>query len=233
MEVAFWNRLRHLRCTWSIGKSRIGPAHASNCVVTVTVKRGEEEWCASGVAPKDKAALRQAILALEVEVDEIPDPCYQIVMYEKIWEMLPPSQRPSVVLFEPPPSSWFSEPQELGVDWEGQPPCIVQIACKQGVYIDDVSSNLAKRILADSRHTHYVFGAHEVDLVSNPVNLQTDPFTSLAEYISLSFMPEIRLLKDKSIHIQTNWSSRPLSDRAVRYAALDAFLTRRLGISKK
>ena len=223
MEQAFWNLLRRMRCTWTVDRSRHGPAHASVSKTVVVVRRGAESWCATGVAPRDKDALRQSIRELHLQIEHIPDPCDTTVAYEELWNRV----GKELCLFKAPPPSWFATPQVLGVDWEGQPRSIVQISCEMGVYIDHCSSPAAHLVLSDRRHTHCVFGAHEVHLVSNPMNLQPDTTTSLVECASLEFSPRVRFVKDKTMLVETDWTSP--GERALRYAALDAEVTRRLG----
>lgn len=83
----------------------------------------------------------------------------------------------------------------------------------------------------DARHTHCVFGSHEEDRVANPYNCQRDPSQSLVEAVSVMLMPTTRLHKDKTLHKTTDyWRAPELSERAMRYAALDAEMTRRVGV---
>lgn len=229
MEQAFENRLRFLRCTWSVDEQRVGPPHASESCVTLVVRRDGEEWVGYGRAPKSKDARRAAMRSLEEDIAEIPDPCLKTVSYERLWEAL----CKAVVAFRPPPDAWFEAPQTLGVDWEGQPPAIVQIAGEAGVYIDRADAAHARRILADRRHVHCVFGAHEAALVANPRDLQRGRSLSLAELASLTLAPSVRFVKDKSLHRQTNWRAADLGERALRYAALDAEVTRLVGLRER
>lgn len=231
IEQHFENRIRHLRCTWVFEKTRIGPPHASFANITLTVRRGTDVWKSKGLAPRDKDAKRQAISQLLPYIDDIPDPCDKTIPFESLWGKV---QKP-ICVFKPPPSHWFVIPEILGIDWEGSPRSIVQIACKHGVYIDFVGKGSTEQILKNKNHTHCVFGEHETHLVANPVNLQTDVKQPLIEYISLAFFPKIRLLKDKQIHQDTDWQctlGNNLSSRALQYAALDAEMTRRLGLHK-
>lgn len=216
-----------MRCTYQIAVVRSGPAHMSIADATVTVRRADFETplVGNGSAGKNKDAIRTAMEDLWSRVGAITDPCSHQLAYTRLWPRL---QKPLCV-FEAPPPSWFREEQVLGVDFEGNPPALVQIACKQGVYIDRINAPAATTILADSSHTHCVFGDHEIELVANPVNLQRDGKQSLVELFSVTFCPQIRFIKDKTIHRRVNWSEDALSQEALEYAALDAEVTRRLG----
>lgn len=133
-----------------------------------------------------------------------------------------------IIAFQRPPPCWFEQPQVLGVDWEGDPPVIVQIACKAGVYIDRTTSPFAKAVLRDARHKHCVFGQHEVPLCANGVNMQQNKRIGLAEQTSRTWCPKVRLVKKCPLDVK--WDVPPLPLSALEYAAMDAEVTRRLGL---
>lgn len=232
MEQAFQNRMRFLRCHYEFQEHRGGVPHAPEWRVEVRVTRpdGVHLTAHGSLAGNKKDARRSAIAAVAHQARTIPDPCTQGTMpFARLWETV---QKP-VCAFAPPPADWFAEAQVLGVDWEGSPPRIVQIACARGVYIDVVGAPAAARVLRDTRHTHCIFGAHEAALVAVPRNVQRADSQPLVEAVSVAFMPTVRFTKDKEIHRRTNyWRTRPLSQEALEYAALDAEMTRRLGISQ-
>lgn len=227
MEQEFRNRVRWLRCTCSVELTRQGPAHASVATATVVVRRRDgESWTRCASAPRNKDAIRAAMHAFEEVFATFTDPC--TLPYEDLWKHV---CKP-ICAFKDPPVEWFEHAEVIGVDWEGQPPSLVQIACREGVLVHCADSKVASDILSNSHHTHCVFGAHEEHLVANPLQLQQNG-QSLAESLSLAFCPDARLMKDKSIHHHTDWSSvSSLSERALRYAALDAEMTRRLGLRR-
>ena len=158
----------------------------------------------------------------------IKNPCDKEIPWKDLWNWS--SIKRPICLFEKPPDAWFEKDQVLGIDWEGSPPNIAQIACRSGVYIDKVDSIYIREILNDERHTHCVFGEHEMHLVANPINLQPNINTSLSELVSLTFYPDTRFPKDKSIHKRVCWSSNNLSEEAINYAATDAVITLNLGL---
>lgn len=142
------------------------------------------------------------------------------------------------------PPGWFATPQIVGVDFEGQPAAIVQIACARGVVIESYTCKWVQDVLHDARHTHAIFGKHEAHMVATPYDAQAmvaaqypqvhphQPW-SLTDAASMVLHPWKRLIKDKTIHARTDWrqcsSRRSLPRLEVRlYAALDAELTRRL-----
>ena len=227
MEQTFENRLRMLRCQWKTDVQRVGPAHNSIAVAKIEVNREDmAPIIGRGSAPKSKHAIRLAMRDVWDAISTIPDPCTDTLPFTDLWSAL----QKAVIAFTPPPVQWFSHAQVLGVDWEGQPRAIVQIACKSGVYIDAADAAAALGILRDEKHVHCVFGEHEMHLVANPKNLQHDPKQSLAEVASILFCPTTRLQKDKSLHFWADWSSPDLCTDAIRYAALDAEVTRRIGL---
>ena len=137
------------------------------------------------------------------------------------------------MLFAPPPPSWFAEPDVVGVDWEGTPPRLVQVACRRGVAVDVAGAPWAAAVLRDARHAHVVFGAHEVALVAAGAAIDAqrgDPSLSLAETFSRACCPDVRLTKDPTLHARTDWAAaaraRRLPREAALYAALDAWATR-------
>jgi hypothetical protein len=126
--------------------------------------------------------------------------------------------------------NWFSDPQVLGIDWEGNPRAMIQIACASGIIIDVVNATWVAQVLSDARHTHTVFGDHETHLVANPKNVQENTNWSLAETASRRLAPGVRFLKDKTIHVRTDWQNpRACSEEALCYAAVDALMTWLLG----
>lgn len=138
-----------------------------------------------------------------------------------------------IVVGRSPPTSWFSTGDDvLGVDWEGQPPALVQIACKHGIALDIPSAPWVRGVLTDARFTHAVFGAHELPLVANGFDCQPGDKPSLVEMTSRLLCPSVRLLKDPTIHQRVDWTSSAshLPEEAIRYAALDAWVTRRIAL---
>ena len=139
-------------------------------------------------------------------------------------------------MFEEPPAEWYAEPDVIGIDWEGQPPCLVQVACRHGVAVDVADAPWVHALLGDKRHEHVVFGAHEVARVpAGARNVQRDHRLSLAETLSRSHIPEVRLVKDPTIHKRVDWrraaQERALTTEGAYYAALDAWATRKLALS--
>ncbi len=216
--------LRKLRCKWKMDVNLIEPFHVCRIIVTrndiVTIK-------GVGKSLKKKVAIQNAMISIWNDVLKISDPCNKEILWKNVWEKI---SKP-ICIFMMPPYNWFNEPQTLGIDWEGCPPSIVQIACKSGVYIDNCNALYVKEILNNEKHTHCVFGEHETHLVKNPLNLQLNNKVSLAELTSITFNPKIRFIKDKAIHKRINWEDRPISREGILYAATDAEITRRLGIT--
>ena len=176
MEQTFKNHLRTLRCRWKIDVKRVGPAHGSIARATIEVGREDmQPIIGHGSAPKSKDAIRMAMRNLWERVLAIPDPCTTTRPFAHISVPQP------VVVFKPPHVGWFETAQVLGVDWEGQPPAIVQIACASGVYIDKADAPTARSILDDRRHTHCVFGEkrcihpHSDELERGPTECRSDP----------------------------------------------------------
>ena len=164
------------------------------------------------------------------DLNLIPDPCKKQKKYMKLFKHVLENEK--IIAFRSPPDDWFSQSQILGIDFEGSPPTIAQIACEKGVFISRVNKPKVIEILKDPKHIHCVFGKHEEELVGNPLNLQIDPHKSLVEYISITFCPEIRFKKDKKIHKKVGYWKRYIPDFGLRYAALDAEMTRLLGMIK-
>lgn len=145
--------------------------------------------------------------------------------------------------FAAEPIGWFDEADTLGVDFEGMPPVLVQIACKHGVVVDRLRTAWVRRVLRDPRHLHCIFGQHERRLVARPLDVQAavgrkwpvlgGPW-SLADAASLLLVPRVRLVKDKTIHTRVDWReaarARTLSSEALTYAAGDAWFTRAAGL---
>ena len=181
-------------------------------------------------APKQKTAIRHAMqLHLEETLPNVTDPCTSKQHWMDLWCHV---QKP-ICFRKAPPRNWFKKAQVLGVDWEGCPPSLVQIACERGVYIDSVSSLAAAKVLADGRHTHAVYGENETSLVSRPLNLQVNPRLSLAETVSIELCPLVRLEKNKAIRRETDWADlNSLGERELQYAALDAEMTRRVALKR-
>jgi hypothetical protein len=232
MEQAFENRIRHLRCTHQIQHVPSGPAH---CIVwtahlSITTADSRQLVTSSSVFSKRKEAVRQVMTQGLALLQGVKDPCDKTMTAVDAWRA---SKQP-MVLFQPPPASWFADAQVLGIDFEGSPPALVQLACREGVYVDRVSSPTAQAILQDARHKHCVFGEHEMDMVACPCNLQTDKKQSLVELVSITLCPAIRVIKDKTIHARVDWTNaaaqQTLCDEAAEYAAADAYLTRKLAV---
>lgn len=224
MEQSFEKHMRQRRCSWSICKAggKVG------WTVHISIKQmwndEEKTYSASGVASKIKDATRSAMQSALLL--DIQDPCRTTLPYQDLWKQV---EKP-LCAFQRPPVSWFETPEILGIDFEGSPPIIVQIASKYGVYIDRIDSEEANRIMSDEKHKHCLFGAHEEKFVKNPINLQKDPKESLVELISKTFVPHIRFEKDKVFVSTTNWHTITSHDtKALEYAALDAEMTRLLG----
>ena len=154
--------------------------------------------------------------------------------------------KPLLLFPRHPPMHWFKRAQVVGVDFEGSPPRLVQIACERGVVVARCWATWVASVLQDRRLVHAVFGGHESHLVACPVDTQAlvmdrHPTVrghqwSLADATSL-VLPRydgVRLLKDKSIHRRINWHrcarQRQLTEEAAVYAATDAEATRRLAL---
>ena len=232
VEQAFEKRIRHLRVAHHIQHVASGPAHRTvwTAHLSMTMADGREV-VANGVPfPKRKEATRHALMRGLALLRDEDDPCDTTVSAVGVWR----SSKQPTVCFDSPPVHWFADAQILGVDFEGSPPVLVQIACREGVYVDRVSSPAAQAILRDERHTHCVFGEHETELVARPWNLQTDKKQSLVELVSITLCPSVRITKDKTIHERVDWASatarETLSAEATAYAAADAYLTRKLGV---
>ena len=241
VEQLYFNRLRHLRLSDRVKTNRFGPDHAPTYNVSFTAFSLDGACIGRtiGVARKIKDAKRDAMHRMLLVFRDVPDPCSKTMTWNALAETLflpleGEGGKIKVMSFREPPHDWFYKPQRLGVDWEGSPtPCIVQIAVEgRGVAIDVVDATWVRCVLADTRHTHGVFGEHELGLVARGINLQPNYHTSLAECTSLAFMPHCRLVKDETIHHRTNWvqcaRERTLPREALIYAALDAFATLRL-----
>lgn len=230
MEQVFFNRLKHLRCDHELSIERHGPQHMSTATATLSVRRyGDTLFRCSAEASKNKDAVREVIRESMSYVDRIDDPCTETIMYESLWE----EHAQTIVAFHVPPPSWFdnTSPQVLGIDFEGQPPCICQIACDRGVYIDEIDTPLVQQILRNPMFTHAVFGEHEMKYVMNGTNIQKNKTLSLAETVSRYFYPKTRILKDKKIHEIADWKKpSSLTVRLLRYAALDALVTRKIAL---
>ena len=227
MEQKFENKLLFLRCKYEKIIERFGPSHDSIAKVIIKISRKDfnNVLIFEGIGKKNKEAFRNAIKKSWHVILKIPDPCELTIPFTLIWEKC----KKPICSFQKPDPLWFENSQILGIDWEGTPPSIVQICCKSGVYIDDVKSKTAQKILKDKKHKHCVFGKHEMHLVANPFNIQKNNKLSLAELTSIMFSPEIRLIKDKTIHKRVDWSDNNLSEEALNYAALDALVTRKIG----
>ena len=228
----FENRARFLRCTFECTVLKPPPLA---CVKIVVWQRGERVASAVGVGSKRKDAYQDAYWKCFDLLKNVPDPCSRTMQYCDMWKTI--MHKKPVCLFEPPPTSWFEKGQVLGIDWEGFPPSLVQIACASGVYVDTATSPTALKILNDARHRHCVYGSHEMHMVANPVNLQEDVKVSLVDAVSEALLPDIRIVKDKNIHSRIDWHAcadqKRLPDEAVMYAATDAILTRHLGMKKR
>ena len=229
LEQAFHRALIRLRRGCRERCARVGTALYEHTVAVEAVATVS----ARGHTARD--ARRHALDLLVPVLTQLPDPCSR----SRAWTEAFPA--PRVCAFRPPPASWFDAPQLLGVDFEGTPPALVQIACADGVAIDAVDAPWASSVLADARHVHCVFGAHETARVANPLDLQAEvPCAvpkhrwSLADACSLLLTPGVRLLKDRGIHARVDWRDAArrgaLSPDAEAYAAADALATRALGL---
>ena len=206
--------------------TRTGPPHAPTFTVVFVV----HDERAIGHGLRKKEAWRNAALAMIPKLEALPDPCSRIVKWTDLYGHI----KNPVIRFRQPPMEWFSDPQVLGIDWEGEPRAMIQVACKSGIVIDVHDAPWVARVLSDERHTHAVFGDHETHLVASPMNVQENIHWSLAETVSRRLEPNVRFLKDKTIHERTDWQNpRACSEEALRYAAVDAIMTRRLGLKIK
>lgn len=197
---------------------------------------------ASGVgsAPKKKAAREAAFDAMAVSLEKALS---RVKLDECPAEFLPVP--PSIVAFRPPPPHWFVDGGVVGVDFEGSPPTLAQIACDQGVYVDRLSK--AREVLQNKNLTHFVFGdPSEEKRVASPLNTQKVckerwplPY-GIANYSlegALSVAVEnvaktsVKLKKkNKDLRKTTDWSlADELSYKAIEYAATDAHATLLLG----
>ena len=79
---------------------------------------------------------------------------------------------PRFVFSFPSDLDWFRSPRLLGVDFEGCPPSLCQITCARGTLVGRVDDPLLRSILWDERHTHFVYGVHDLVMVANGVDLQ-------------------------------------------------------------
>ena len=232
LEQNFRNKIKFLRCHIKIENEIVGPEHQRFNIIQIKITRKDiEDINGQGFGGTKKEAIRNAMIQLWYALDNIPDPCTKTIKFMNLYDLIMGGKK--IISFEKPPENWFSQGQILGIDWEGCPRKIVQISCYHGIYIDRVESQFVKKILESEKHTHCVFGKHEIDLVENPLNLQQNPKLSLAEYLSREFFPKIRIKKDKKIHRIVDWGNiEELPDYAINYAALDAEVTRMLGHKK-
>ncbi len=234
MEQNFKNTLRYLRLTHEETIVRQGPAHASMVYVQINVKKDNATLISDNVEyyGKTKEARRKVMEKLITKLKHVSDPCTCERPWPSLWAKV---FQKSISIFQTPPAEWFNEPQVLGVDWEGQPIALVQIACKRGVAIDAHDAPWVNSVLTDKRHNHAVFGKHEIHLVGNPMQIQESDI-SLAETVSRIYCPTVRLIKDKSIHDRVDWAlcarREQLNSEAIAYAALDAEMTRLVAITK-
>tara|TARA_B100001093_G_scaffold436315_1_gene434662 strand:- start:699 stop:1454 length:756 start_codon:yes stop_codon:yes gene_type:complete len=225
LEQHFRNKIKFLRCDIEIE----GLEDQRFNITHIKIKRKDiKDITGQGLGETKKEAIRNAMRNLWFTLDNIPDPCTKTIKFMNLYDLIMGGKE--IISFKKPPENWFSQGQILGIDWEGCPPKIVQISCEHGIYIDRVESQFVKKILESDKHTHCVFGKHEIDLVENPLNLQQNPELSLAEYLSREFFPKIRIKKDKKIHLIVDWGNiGELPYYAIKYAALDAEVTRILG----
>ena len=220
------NLVDKLRCTMTVEWFREDP-HCKECWVEVSRGDLRDPVIGRGIATKKKDAKRQAIMDVLPKVRALSDPCEEVLDWVDLWKL---RLKKPIVAFQRPPAWWFDTPQVLGVDWEGDPPVLVQIACEAGVYIDRTTDSFAKSILEDKRHTHCVFGAHEVPMCANGVNVQQNKRVGLAEQTSRTWCPLFRLVKQRPLDLA--WDSPPLPFSALQYAAMDAEVTRRFGLRR-
>jgi hypothetical protein len=212
---------------------RCGPSHDATFMVSIVAKRKDldQDLQVSASAGKKKDALKTAMQLFLHKAAHIPDPCNRTFNFEHLWDTL----KKPICAFKTPPREWFESGQVLGIDWEGSPVnYTVQIAGIHGVLVADALDPVAIDILRDRKHVHCVFGEHEVNLVARPDNLQFSNKVSLAEVASRVLAPQVRFFKQTTdLHAANVWRQRPLPTRALRYAALDAEITRMIGVEKR
>jgi len=236
-NMDFQGILKHKRCHIIESNSSIGPPHMPifyhNIKLLDLHNISLNEVIESGTTKKH--AKRNAINSIQNTLNRIPDPCTREFNISNNQISLP------IITFKEPKDNWFDEPQILGIDFEGLPPALVQIGCRNGIVIENLYEPWVQHVLHDTRHIHYIFGKHESDLVGNPFDMQgylVNKFPiykhewSLVDGLSLMYKPYIRYTKDRTIHIHTDWDSiannRIINSHAKNYAANDALVTYKL-----
>lgn len=140
--------------------------------------------------------------------------------------------------------------KHIAIDTEGHGPNLVQIACLDSnvIYIaktngepgspSDLHYHEYVRLMGNRYITKYVFGPEsQVPGATNTIDVQalckrhfgleTNP--SLAYCVSRKMNKGVMLVKDKKLTC-SDWSAPNLSDRQIRYAAMDAWVTLKLGM---
>ena len=151
-----------------------------------------------------------------------------------------------ILLFpESRPVGWFDRSDVIGVDMEGSPAALVQLACAMGVVIHRLDCPWVRTILDDPRHVHAIFGAHEANEVVRPYDVQGEVHKalppiharqpwSLTDVIGFLLLPNTIIVKDKTIHRRVDWTavarSGQMTHEAALYAACDAWVTRALAM---
>lgn len=134
----------------------------------------------------------------------------------------------------------------VGVDFEGSPPTLAQIAFDNFVIVSSIDSPWIQRVLKSGAYTHAIFGAHEAHLVAKPFDIQGDfsrlyppkqkPQWGLADLVNLLHVCscQFRYTKDSKIHKIVDWSDHNnLSQWALKYAAIDAEMTLQIALILK
>ena len=135
----------------------------------------------------------------------------------------------------------------VGVDFEGCPPVLVQVAAGSRVCVTPVGDAAAQRLLRCDELRHVVFGFHEAGMVANPVDAQQlaaqrwplpwgKKDWSLSQAFSLACSEisghDVVFVKNTEIHSRVDWSdweTLQLDEEALAYAASDALAHRFLG----
>lgn len=128
----------------------------------------------------------------------------------------------------------------VGVDFEGSPASMIQIAFENCILIAKIDDPFANGILKNTNYIHGIFGEHERKLVARPFDVQqvfttarppaTKPRWSLADVTNMLELPGTgkRYKKNPSIHRWLPWHKPDkLPQWAFQYAAIDAEMTRR------
>lgn len=240
LNMSIQTILKHKRCHIEEEPfSSEGPPHMPLFTYTVKILNLQNQCIRKVIetGTSKKNAKKNANNTILNILNDIPDPCIRKIDISNIKLNKP------IITFREPEDNWFDEPQILGIDFEGLPPALVQIGCRNGIVIENLYEPWVQHVLHDQRHIHYIFGEHENDLVGNPFDIQgylinkfpiyKHPW-SLVDGLSLMYNPFTRYTKDKSIHEYTDWAQiandRIINDNAKDYAAIDAYITYKLAI---